>query len=154
MAISSEFEVNALAVSDPRKCDRCGGHRTDEALEGLCPGCLGALLLDGPTTEEAPASIAGKRFGDYELLEEIAHGGMGVVHKARQISLNRIVAVKMIRSDRLAHEDDIRRFRTEAQAAGSLQHPGIVTIHEVGEVDGQHFYSMDYVEGRSLSKMV
>lgn len=95
----------------------------------------------------------GEEFADYDIIEEIAHGGMGVVFKARQKSLNRIVALKMVRGERLVTDEDIRRFYVEARAAAQLHHPNIVAIHEVGEFRGQHFYSMAFIAGSSLAKL-
>jgi WD40 repeat protein len=156
-------------------CPQCGGPLPTDLVAAICPRCelSGALNLAGesagcqgedptgvpadassPSLEKDSGVFSRRRFGDYELLEEIARGGMGVVYRARQVSLSRIVAVKMLLGGRLATKDFVQRFRTESAAAASLQHPNIVAIHEVGFAEGQHFFAMDYVPGRTLAQLV
>lgn len=119
-----------------------------------CLELLDRLAPEPDAAAKTPekTSAAPQPFGKYELLEEIGRGGMGVVFRARQTDLDRAVALKMILSSRLASSEDVRRFYAEARAAGSLRHPNIVGIHDAGEVHGQHFFAMDFVEGRSLAQ--
>jgi WD40 repeat protein/predicted Ser/Thr protein kinase len=106
------------------------------------------LPLAGPSVDP------GLRFGDYLLEEEIAHGGMGVVYRARQLSLGRVVAVKLMLLGRHSSAESIERFKREAQSVAALRHPHIVSIYEVGQCDGQHFFAMEYVDGQNLAELL
>lgn len=144
-------------MTQPEKCPQCGTLLFGVAATKLCPKCLGVLAFApeptlGDTTLRPPATTL-PRLGDYELLEEIARGGMGVVYRARQLSLNRIVAVKVVLHGPFSSPEFVKRFRTEAAVVAGLQHPNIVAIYEFGQAGDDHFFSMEYIEGQNFADL-
>tara|TARA_E500000305_G_scaffold111420_4_gene123704 strand:+ start:74440 stop:76128 length:1689 start_codon:yes stop_codon:yes gene_type:complete len=122
---------------------------SDHLAESL--GHDDATLIHSAESSRRTAPTEVTEFGNYELLEELGRGGMGIVYKARQKDLNRIVALKTILGHQFASEEQVRRFYQEARAAGRLQHANIISIHEVGQHLGQHYFTMDYISGGSLA---
>jgi len=146
-------------------CDHCADKIFDDAPKGLCPACLIDTAIDLFRTEDGeevdPSQLSHgngaqnlRELGDYELLEEIGRGAQGVVYRARQKSLNRIVALKIIGLGHWATKAHVKRFRLEAEAAARLDHPFIIPIHEIGESNGSCYFSMQLVEGGQLDRVI
>src|SRR6266852_94701 len=152
-------------------CSKCGAELEPSAEPAPCPACLleaglnaaadAAPLVVDEVPEHGDASTAGqstgpgptRRFGEYELLAEIARGGQGVVYRAKHRSLNRVVALKMLILGPWATDAHLKRFKTEAEAAANLDHPQIVPIYEIGQVESQHYFTLKLVEGPSLKQL-
>src|SRR5271156_6336917 len=152
-----------MGVSNESKCPQCGALLKEDAPAGLCPNCLMALNLKTETvfTDDAPAAqpplppnqIA-PHFPQLEILECLGRGGMGVVYKARQKTLNRLVALKLLAPERVGDSKFAARFTREAQALAALSHPNIVTIYDFGQAGGFYFLLMEYVDGANLRRLL
>ena len=145
-----QFSSSASTTSAAPGADTIGAH----IGPGVSGGDPAATLPMANRPKGDPGPTLPFDLGDYQLLEIIGRGGMGVVYLAKQNHLDRMVAVKMIRSGMLADESEVRRFYTEAQAAARLRHPGIVAVYQFGHRAGHHFYSMEYVRGTDLQRKI
>jgi serine/threonine protein kinase len=152
-----------MGVSNESKCPQCGALLKDDAPAGLCPHCLMALNLktetiftdDPPATQPPlpPEQIA-PHFPQLEILEFLGRGGMGVVYKARQKALNRLVALKLLAPERVNDTKFAERFTREAQALAALNHPNIVTIYDFGQAGGFYYLLMEFVDGVNLRQLL
>jgi eukaryotic-like serine/threonine-protein kinase len=146
-------------------CAQCGARLPLDSTAGLCAACLVRVVTEENTSDATDPGAAegntgafapriGVTFGDYRIEAPLGEGGMGVVYRARQISLNRTVAVKMLPFGRFAPDAHQKRFRAEAETIAQLRHPNIVTVFEIGEHDGQPFLSMEFVDGPDLAHVL
>jgi eukaryotic-like serine/threonine-protein kinase len=148
-----------MSLGAGKLCSRCGLPIPDSELGSRCPNCLLELAIT-PLTDEAEVSpapsadvpVQSRFFGNYEILGEVARGGMGVVYRARQLGLQRTLALKLIQSGLLTSPEALLRFQIEIQAVAQLNHPNIVSLYETGEHDGQHYFTMALVEGGHLGE--
>src|SRR5262245_28346396 len=124
-------------------CSRCSVHLSGDLANGLCPACLLEAGLGGDAGEGDPGLLSGpRRLGTYDLIAEIGRGVQGLVYRARHVALHREVALKMFPVNPWTTAEGLERFRQEARIAAELDHPAIVPIYDIGEVDGQHFFTM------------
>ena len=145
-ALFATEAVPAEVATEVEALLETSGDFANDVLEAVVPQLV-------PEPEAASALVPGAVFGDYEIVREIARGGMGAVFEARQHSLGRTVALKVILGSRFATAAEVKRFHVEAESVARLSHPGIVPVYEVGELDGEHFFTMGFVAGGSLAKV-